>query len=360
MSKSGRATVPTSPSCACCAAIVPGGRAIAAGGSRRRSTESCSSSNSASTAPTPRPRAPLKSWGPPCPRFKSMITNRNSTMMAPAYTRTCSTAKNWASSSTNSPASWNSVTTSHSALATGLRRVTHIAADTIATPAKTQKTTTVRCPVNQAIDSLALGVGGVPQGRDRVGLGAEAFQIVHEAIARILGVLVVHAHVDGLFGADLLAVAAEDAAELVDLVNQRIPVALLILAGDQLDAVGGADLRAQAARHALGPALLVGKHAVRAAPATGNRPVRRAPLLGVLHRHLRPEQVLQREHHALERRPEVGGLLRGPLQDLHPDGHQAALRATEPETTRPRSRPHTAATSNTRFTAPSVRAIGRS
>jgi len=68
-----------------------------------------------------------------------MITNRNSTMMAPAYTSTWSTAINCASSRTKSAASENSVTTSHSALATGLRRVMQPRALTTASPANTQK-----------------------------------------------------------------------------------------------------------------------------------------------------------------------------------------------------------------------------
>src|SRR6266542_3271512 len=50
---------------------------------------------------------------------------RNSTMIAPAYTSTGSTAMNCASRRTNSAARANSVSTSHSALAMGLRRVTH-------------------------------------------------------------------------------------------------------------------------------------------------------------------------------------------------------------------------------------------
>src|SRR2546426_7144939 len=51
-------------------------------------------------------------------------------------------------------------------------------------------------------------------------------QVVHEPVPRELGILVVHAHVDGLLGADLLAVAAEHAAELIDLVDQRKAVTL--------------------------------------------------------------------------------------------------------------------------------------
>src|SRR2546427_11021239 len=114
--------------------------------------------------------------------------------------------------------------------------------------------------------SLPPGIRGVPQRRDGVRLRAQALEIVDEPVARVLGVLVMHADVDGLLGADLLAVATEYAAEFVDLVDQRVAVALLVLARHQLDAVGGTDLRAQAARYALGAPLLVGEHAVRAAP----------------------------------------------------------------------------------------------
>ena len=77
---------------------------------------------------------------------------------------------------------------------------------------------------------LAPRIGGVPERRHRMGLRLEPLQVVHEAAPAVLGVLEVHAHVDRLLGADLLAVAAEDAAELVDLVDQRVAVALLVLA----------------------------------------------------------------------------------------------------------------------------------
>src|SRR5206468_4303366 len=52
----------------------------------------------------------------------------------------------------------------------------------------------------------------------------QALEIVDEAVAGILGVLVVHPDVDRFLRAHFLAVAAEDATELVDLVNQRIAV----------------------------------------------------------------------------------------------------------------------------------------
>src|SRR3989454_966110 len=114
----------------------------------------------------------------------------------------------------------------------------------------------------------------------------------------------------------------------------RSAVALLVLAGHELDAVGGTDLRAQPAGHALGASLLVGEHAVRAPPAGGERPVPGALLLGVLHRDLGPKQVLQRQHHALERGPHVRHLRPRPPHHLDADRHQACppSGATEPAT----------------------------
>ena len=123
----------------------------------------------------------------------------------------------------------------------------------------------------------------------------QPLEVVDEAVTRVLGVLVVHADVDRFFGAHFLAVAAEDAAELVDLVDQRIAVALFILARHELDAVRGTDLRAESARDAFRPALLVGEHAMGAAPAGGERPVLGRFLLGILHRDLGAS-----EQHVLE------------------------------------------------------------
>src|SRR5947208_14783252 len=115
-----------------------------------------------------------------------------------------------------------------------------------------------------------------------------------------------HPHVDRLLGAHRLAVAAEYAAELVDLVDQRIAVAVLVLTRHELDAVRRADLRTQAAGDALGAPLLVGEHAVRPAPARGQRPILAALLLRVLHRHLRSPQMAAAEGHALELSTQVG------------------------------------------------------
>src|SRR6058998_926498 len=142
-SNSGRATLPTIPCSAAARAIASGGSRIAAGGPATRSTPSWKPSTPASATPTARPSGPLMSVAAWRPRLSSMMTNRNSTMMAPAYTSTWSTAMNWASSTTNSAASENSVTTSHRALATALRRVMQKTALPIARPANAQKMITL-------------------------------------------------------------------------------------------------------------------------------------------------------------------------------------------------------------------------
>src|SRR5262249_17865073 len=139
------------------------------------------------------------------------------------------------------------VVTSQSAAFTGFRWRMHSAAESTAIAAKNQKTALVM--------SLASRIGRIPQGRYGVGLRREPLQIVHEPIPRVLRVLVVHAHVNRFLGTNLLAISTEDAPELVDLVDQRIPVALLVLAWHQLDAVGGADLGTEPARHTLGAPL---------------------------------------------------------------------------------------------------------
>src|SRR3712207_4913020 len=97
-------------------------------------------------------------------------------------------------------------------------------------------------------------------------LGHETLEVVHEAFAAVLGVLVVAADVDRLLGTDLLTVAAEDAAELVDLEDQRIAVPILIFARYQLDAVRRADRRTEAAGDALRLPRLRHQHAVGPPP----------------------------------------------------------------------------------------------
>src|SRR5687767_8501997 len=106
---------------------------------------------------------------------------------------------------------------------------------------RTPTTAAARHRSGEADGSSTERVAGIPKIRDRVVLGHQPVQVVDEALARILGILVVLAHVDRLDRTHLLAHAAEDAAELVDLVNDRIAVALIVLAGHQPDAVGRTD-----------------------------------------------------------------------------------------------------------------------
>src|SRR6266545_1458283 len=175
---------------------------------------------------------------------------------------------------------------------------------------------------------LARRVARVPQGADRMGLGLEPLEIVDEAPPAVLRVFVVDPYVNRLLGAHFLAVAAEHAAEFVDLVDQGIAVSLLVLARHQLDAVGRADLGTQSAGHALRAALLVGHHPVGAPPARRESPLPHAMravgalLLRVLHGDPLLEHVLEGERHALQRGPHVAHLPLGTLQNLDADRHQ--------------------------------------
>src|SRR3954452_15657969 len=91
---------------------------------------------------------------------------------------------------------------------------------------------------------FAFRIGRIPHLGHRMRLRHKALEIVDEALAAVLRVLVVPADVDRFLRADFLAVAAEDAAELVDLEYERIAVALLVFTRHELDAVRRADGRA--------------------------------------------------------------------------------------------------------------------
>src|SRR4051812_3266503 len=148
----------------------------------------------------------------------------------------------------------------------------------------------------------------------------QPLEVVHEPFAAELGVLVVSTHVDRLLRAHLLAIAAEDAAELVDLEYEGIAIALLVLARHELDAVGRADGRAETAGDALRLPILRREHAMRAAPALADGlfllRILRRDLLGI-------EHVLQRVRHAREGGTHVARLLGGTRDDLDADGHQS-------------------------------------
>src|SRR5262245_65771545 len=101
----------------------------------------------------------------------------------------------------------------------------------------------------------------------------EPLEVVDEPFTTVLRVLIVPANVNRFLRANLLAVPAEDAAELVDLEHERVAISLFVLAGDQLDAIGRAHRGAQTARDALGLAVFRREHAVRAAPPRRERPL---------------------------------------------------------------------------------------
>src|SRR5688500_5305271 len=89
-----------------------------------------------------------------------MITNRNSTTMAPAYTITCTAARKCASCATNSTATPSSVATSDSAECTGWRAkttpsapATMITAHTANTPTSTTLPFAASTPSAAVIDS---------------------------------------------------------------------------------------------------------------------------------------------------------------------------------------------------------------
>src|SRR5207249_5406354 len=122
-------------------------------------------------------------------------------------------------------------------------------------------------------------------------------------VAAHLGELVVVAERDRVERAGQLAIAAEDAAAHVDLVDPGVAlaggVALLVgvLVGDDADAVGRAGRRAQRAADALLEAVRVPVQAVAAAEAR----VDRALVLRVLLRHRLSEEMPERDPEALDR-----------------------------------------------------------
>jgi hypothetical protein len=125
----------------------------------------------------------------------------------------------------------------------------------------------------------------------------ETVQIIHEPLSSIFGVLEVDPHVDGLHRTDLLAHPAEDAPELVDLINDGIPVALIILPTHEPDAVRGANRGAKPAGHTLGSAVGVNLHPVGASPTRGEV----GPFFRVLERDLiRVYKMLEGQGHTFK------------------------------------------------------------
>src|SRR3954471_10737600 len=109
---------------------------------------------------------------------------------------------------------------------------------------------------------FASRIGGIPHLAHRMRLRHQPLEIVDESLAAVLRVLVVATDVNRLLGTHLLAVPAEDAAEFVDLEDQRIAISRLVLTRDELDAVRRADRRTQAATDALRLAIFGRQHPV--------------------------------------------------------------------------------------------------
>src|SRR6202521_4441601 len=172
---------------------------------------------------------------------------------------------------------------------------------------------------SSAAPSLALRVFGIPHLADRVRLIHQALQVVDEPFPAVLGILVMPADVDRLFWTNLLTVAAEDAAEFVDFEDERVAVAFLVLARHQFDAVRGTNGRTKATRDASRFSGLGRQHPMSSAPAGRDRRL----LLRILggHSAVNVEQVLDRERHSLESRPDIAHVVDRALNYLDPDCH---------------------------------------
>src|ERR1700687_1462857 len=117
---------------------------------------------------------------------------------------------------------------------------------------------------SNAAPSFALRIFGIPHLAHRLRLIHQTLQVVDEAFPAILGILVMASDVDRLFRTNFLAKAAEDATKLVDLEDERVAVALLVLARYQLDAVRRTDRRTESTGDTSRFSGLGGQHPVRA------------------------------------------------------------------------------------------------
>src|SRR5262245_36400973 len=118
--------------------------------------------------------------------------------------------------------------------------------------------------------------------------------VPHEVVLAVDGELVILAHEDRADRTGFFAIAAEDAPRLVNLIHRRIARTGLhrtvVFRGLEVDSVGRARHRAQAARHAfLEPVLVTHQH-LFAAKFREHREL----LLGVVHRDRLLEQMLER------------------------------------------------------------------
>src|SRR3954463_11643313 len=153
----------------------------------------------------------------------------------------------------------------------------------------------------------------------------QPLQIVDESLAAVLGIFEVTSDVNRFLGADFLTVAAEDAAEFVDLEEQRIAIAVLVFTRHELDAIRRTDSRAETASDALRLPIFGGEHPVRPSPTRRERPF----LFRILNRHLVLEEMLQGDCHPAQRRPNIARLRDGTFENLHTDSHQSPASAGE-------------------------------
>src|SRR5579871_442550 len=130
-----------------------------------------------------------------------------------------------------------------------------------------------------------------------------------EVLVAVDGQLVVLAHEDGGHGARLLAIAAEDAARLVNLIDGRVAGprhdGAVILGSLEVNRVGRAGDGAQPARHALLEAVLV-PHEHLLAPVLRKH---RDLFIRVVHRDGLPEHVLEGQGEPGEKRANLHGAI---------------------------------------------------
>src|SRR6266536_2009227 len=127
-------------------------------------------------------------------------------------------------------------------------------------------------------------------------LRRQPLEVIDKSRSAVFSVLVVTADVDRFVGTNFLAVAAEYAAELVNLEDQRIPVSLFVFAGHELDAVRRTDGGTQSAGDTFRFPRFRRQHPVRTPPPRRDLPL----LLRILNGHLALEEMLERERHSLD------------------------------------------------------------
>src|SRR5439155_25392261 len=114
---------------------------------------------------------------------------------------------------------------------------------------------------------LSLWIVRVPHLAHRMRLRRQPLEIVDETFPAVLRILVMAADVNRFFGTHLLAVSAEDAAELVDFENEWITIPFFVFSRHELDAVRRTYGRTKPARDAFCFARFSGQHSMRSTPS---------------------------------------------------------------------------------------------